>query len=76
MAMLAARTMCLFQKIGLLSSPPLTPFAVQFLSETRRYPIARMRLELGVAPQVHAHTGLGLAVDRFASALEPTPALV
>ncbi|HEY1957252.1 MAG TPA: NAD-dependent epimerase/dehydratase family protein [Polyangiaceae bacterium] len=76
MATVAARAMHLFQKVGLISSPPLTPFAVRFLTETRRYPIARMRLELGVAPRVKVHAGLGLALDRFASALEPTPALV
>jgi nucleoside-diphosphate-sugar epimerase len=76
LAMFAARTMSLFQKVGLLSSPPLTPFAVQFLSETRRYPIERTRLELGVEPQVRVRAGLALALDRFALALEPTPALV
>jgi nucleoside-diphosphate-sugar epimerase len=75
-AMLMARAMGLFQRIGLLSSVPLTPFAVQFLSETRRYPIARMRHELGVAPRVGVHAGLALALGELDSAPEPTPALV
>ena len=75
-AMLAARAMGFFQKIGLLSAPPLTTFAVQFLSEKRRYPIERMRLELGVVPQVQVRAGLQRALDCVASATEPTPALV
>lgn len=58
MAMIFARIVQVLCAARVLRTAPLTPFAVKFLTEVRRYPIHAMCKELGVTPRIDTSWGL------------------
>lgn len=58
-----------WEKIGIMSAPPLTRFELAFLSQPRRYDISHARRELNYAPVTSTRSGISQLLRRS----EPTP---
>jgi nucleoside-diphosphate-sugar epimerase len=65
-AMMVAHMLRWLSLVGLMKAPPLTPFAVKFLTQHRKYPTGALTRELGIRPRVHVSEGLSAAIALLA----------